>query len=137
PVPPPPPSPPGPPSGPPPLYYLLAHAWLALGDDEAVLRTLSALLGALAVPLLGLLGAALFERRVGLLAAALLAGAPAHVFYSRDARMYPLLTLLLLLATYALVRATGERGAAAALGAAGDEFPPYGRTVSAAGGEFP
>src|SRR3954454_22059426 len=89
----------------PPLYYLIAHAWLALGRAEIVLRALSALLGALAVPLLGLLGAALFNRRVGLVAAALLAIAPAHVFYSRDARMYPLLTLLLLIAAYALVRA--------------------------------
>ncbi|HZS02865.1 MAG TPA: glycosyltransferase family 39 protein [Chloroflexota bacterium] len=98
----------------PPLYYLLAHAWLALGQDEAVLRSLSALLGALAVPLLGLLGAALYGRGVGLLAAALLAAAPAHVFYSRDARMYPLLTLLVLVAVYALVRATGTSAPAAA-----------------------
>jgi 4-amino-4-deoxy-L-arabinose transferase-like glycosyltransferase len=90
----------------PPLYYLLAHAWLTFGHEETVLRALSAILGAVAVPLVGLLGAALFDRRAGLLAAALLACAPAHVFYSRDARMYPLLTLLVLLAAYALVRAT-------------------------------
>jgi hypothetical protein len=90
----------------PPLYYLLAHAWLGLGRDESVLRALSALLGALAVPLVGLLGAALFDRRVGVIVAGLLAAAPAHLFYSRDARMYPLLTLLVLVAAYALVRAT-------------------------------
>jgi hypothetical protein len=112
----------------PPLYYLLAHAWLALGRDESVLRTLSALLGALAVPLVGLLGAALFDRRVGMVAAALLAVAPAHVFYSRDARMYPLLTLLVLVATYALVRATGAGRDVGHGGArtAGDEPPRYG-----------
>src|SRR5918912_3546877 len=92
----------------PPLYYLLAHAWLGLGSDETTLRLLSALLGALAVPLLGLLGAELAGRRAGLLAAALLAVAPAHVFYSRDARMYSLLALLGVVALYALVRA--ERG---------------------------
>ncbi len=97
----------------PPLYYLLAHAWLRLGDSEAVLRALSALLGALTVPVVGLLGATLFDRRVGLGAAALLAGAPAHVFYSRDARMYPLLTLLLTLGLYALVRARAARRGAA------------------------
>jgi mannosyltransferase len=89
----------------PPLYYVLAHAWLALGPEETVLRALSVVLGALTVPVVGALGATLFGRRAGLLAAALLAVAPAHVFYSRDARMYPLLTLLLAVALYALVRA--------------------------------
>jgi len=114
----------------PPLYYLLAHAWLALGRDETVLRTLSALLGALAVPFVGLLGAAVFDRPVGLVAAALLAAAPAHVFYSRDARMYPLLTLLVLVGTYALVRAARPAGQSDATGdgeVAGDPSPPHGR----------
>ena len=96
----------------PPLYYLLAHAWLGLGSDETALRLLSATLGALTVPLLGAVGARLGGPRVGLLAAALLAVAPAHVFYSRDARMYPLLVLLGALALYALIRARqgGARG---------------------------
>ena len=89
----------------PPLYYLLAHAWLGLGSDETALRLLSAALGALTVPVLGAVGARLGGPRLGLLAAALLAVAPAHVFYSRDARMYPLLVLLGTLALYALVRA--------------------------------
>jgi len=88
----------------PPAYYLLAHLWLAGGTEESWLRGLSALLGAATVPVLGLLGAELFGRRVGLAAALLLALAPAHVFYSRDARMYPLLALLCTVALYALVR---------------------------------
>ncbi len=95
----------------PPLYYLLAHLWLGLGSDETTLRTLSALLGALTVPLLGALGTRLAGPRVGLLAAALLTVAPAHVFYSRDARMYALLVLLATLSLYALARARqGGRG---------------------------
>ena len=104
----------------PPLYYVLAHAWLALGGnnvaagpvDEARLRLLSVLLGAAAVPLLGAVGTLLRGRAVGLAAAVLLALAPAHVFYSRDARMYPLLVLLCLAATLALLRAlhTGRAG---------------------------
>lgn len=92
----------------PPLYYLLAHGWLRLGADETTLRSLSALLGALTVPLLGLVAARIGGPRVGLLAAGLLAIAPAHVFYSRDARMYPLLAGLGLVGLYALLRA--ERG---------------------------
>jgi 4-amino-4-deoxy-L-arabinose transferase-like glycosyltransferase len=97
----------------PPAYYLLAHAWLALGREEIVLRTLSALLGALTVPVVGALGAELFGRRVGIVAATLLALAPAHLFYSRDARMYSLLALLLALGLYALVRALRAPGTAA------------------------
>jgi hypothetical protein len=89
----------------PPLYYVLAHLWLALGRDEATLRLLSVLLGAAAVPLLGAVGALVGGRGVGLAAAWLLAVAPAHVFYSRDARMYPLLVLLCLAGPLALLRA--------------------------------
>jgi len=75
------------------------------------LRLLSVLLGAATVPLAGALGAELFDRRAGLVGAALLALAPAHIFYSRDARMYPLLGFLVVLALYALVRATRSGGA--------------------------
>jgi 4-amino-4-deoxy-L-arabinose transferase-like glycosyltransferase len=94
----------------PPLYYVLAHGWLALGRDpaaadEATLRLLSVLLGAAAVPLLGLVGARLMGPGAGLAAAWLLALAPAHLFYSRDARMYPLLVLLCLAGTLALLQA--------------------------------
>ncbi|MEP7356330.1 MAG: glycosyltransferase family 39 protein [Anaerolineales bacterium] len=72
----------------PPLYYLLLHAWLAVGQGELWMRLPSALAGVLAVALLGLAGALLGGRPVGLLAAALLAVSPLAVWYSREARMY-------------------------------------------------
>jgi 4-amino-4-deoxy-L-arabinose transferase-like glycosyltransferase len=73
----------------PPLYYLLLHGWTALfGPGDAAVRSLGALLGALAVlPVYGI-GARLAGRRAGLLAALLLALNPFLVWYSQEARMF-------------------------------------------------
>lgn len=72
----------------PPLYYLLLHYWMALGQSEFWLRLPSALTGCFAVLLMWKTGAAFGNRQVGLLAAALLALSPLHIWYSREARMY-------------------------------------------------
>ncbi|PVB61603.1 glycosyltransferase family 39 protein [Labrenzia sp. 011] len=81
----------------PPLHNVIL--WLTmpvLGDSETALRLPSALLGVLAVWLIYLTGRALAGEGqgagcVGLLAAALLALSPFHVWYSTEARMYALL----------------------------------------------
>ena len=81
----------------PPLYYALMQFWLAaFGKDAAVLRLLSVVIGVAAVPLLYLVAKNLFDRRVGLTAAFLLAIAPLHIYYSQELRMYGLVTLLAL-----------------------------------------
>ena len=77
----------------PPLYYVLLHLWLALGDGPAAVRLLSATVSTLNIPALYALGARLFGRRVGLLAAAVLALSPFHVYLAQEARMYALLSL--------------------------------------------
>lgn len=78
----------------PPGYQLLLAVFIALfGESEAAVRALSALAGALAVPLLYLLGRNLFGRAEGLLAAALLAVSVNAVFYSQEARSFALLLL--------------------------------------------
>ena len=83
----------------PPLYYLLLRAWSeVVGWGAPSARLLSVLIGTAAVPLLYLAGRRLFGRRAGLLAAALLAISPLHVYYSQEVRMYGLVTLLGLLA---------------------------------------
>ncbi|MFH1085253.1 MAG: glycosyltransferase family 39 protein, partial [Chloroflexota bacterium] len=79
----------------PPLYYTLLHYWILLGESEAAVRGLSALAGVLTVPVIYGLGCAWFGRRVGLIAAALLAVNPYHVWYSQEARMYALVALLM------------------------------------------
>jgi uncharacterized membrane protein len=101
----------------PPLYYLLLHVWMRLGDGEAVVRALSALCSTLTIPVIYLLGRRLVGRGVGLLAALILAVSPFHVYFGQEARMYALLTLNASLAMYALARLlTDPRAATQALG---------------------
>ncbi len=86
----------------PPLYYTLLHFWLAFGDGEAALRSLSALAGIATVPVMYGLGRAIGGHRLGLLAALLLAISPLHVQFGQEARMYALLTLMATLAMWGL-----------------------------------
>lgn len=88
----------------PPLYYLLLHFWMRMGTDAGTIRALSALAGVLNIPVLYLLGRHLAGRRVGLLAASILAVSPFHVRFAQEARMYTWLNLNVSLATLALVR---------------------------------
>ncbi len=90
----------------PPLYYALVGGLMKLfGESDFVLRLPSALFGAAATPIVFALGRALFGRRAGWIAALFLAVHPLHVFYSREARVYPLLLCLTMLVLLALWRA--------------------------------
>ncbi len=88
----------------PPLWQLLMHGWsLAAGQNEAALRLLPALAGALCVPLAWAWLARLFpeERGVALLAALLMATGPALLLYGQEARMYTLVLALALASLWA------------------------------------
>ena len=92
--------------GSPPLYYLLLHGWMALvGTGEAATRALSLLFALAAVPVAWWAGSALFERRVGVLAAAGAAGSPFLTYYAQETRMYSLVVILSLLACASFVLA--------------------------------
>ncbi len=93
-----------------PLYHLLAHGCLFLGDNEVTLR-----LPALAAGLAGILAVffivkSLYDPTAGLAAALVLAVSPFHVFHSHHARYYTLLMLFGLLSTWFLTRAAGHGG---------------------------
>ncbi|GAB4409836.1 MAG: hypothetical protein Kow00123_23290 [Anaerolineales bacterium] len=78
-----------------PLYFLALRPWLAVfGEGEAGLRSFSVVAGAALVPLIFHLGARLFGRRVGWLAAGLTAVAPYAVWYSQEGKMYAWVALL-------------------------------------------
>src|SRR4051794_14403023 len=63
--------------GTPPAYYVAAWCWGHLfGTGEVGLRSLSALLGAAAIPLAGILATSIAGRRAGIAAAALVAANP-------------------------------------------------------------
>lgn len=75
----------------PPLYYALLHLWAQLfGFAPLSLRLFSLAAGLPAIPLAYLLGRDLFDRRAGLLAAAIVAVNPLAIFYSQEVRMYGL-----------------------------------------------
>lgn len=88
----------------PPLYYLLLHVWMRLGDDQAVVRGFSALCSTLTIPAIYLLGRRLADQKLGLLAALILAVSPFHIHFAQEARMYALMALNASLAMVALAR---------------------------------
>jgi len=89
----------------PPLYYALVWLWTKVfGTSEWGLRSLSALAGVAAVPVVYAIGAALKSPRVGLVAAAFAAVSPLLVWYSQEARAYMLFMLLTSVAFLFLLR---------------------------------
>ncbi len=96
----------------PPLYFPLMHLWVSLiGDTEFATRFVSAGVSLLAVPLTYRLGATLGDRRLGLIAALLMAVAPFQVWHGQDARNYAMLTTAAALSLWAFVSLwQGRRG---------------------------
>lgn len=87
----------------PPLYYHGLHYWMNwFGDSETSVRLPSALISLLNVGLIYVLGRRLFNHRVGLLAAGLLAVSPLHIWFAQEARMSVFMTTILLLASILL-----------------------------------
>lgn len=79
----------------PPLYFVVIWGWARVfGHDPAVLRALSAICGIALVPVVFLAARRLVSPRAGLFAAALVTVSPIMVWYSQEARVYMLLTLL-------------------------------------------
>lgn len=79
----------------PPLYYLVLKAWIIIfGTSEIAVRILSVLFGVATIFVVYLIGKKLFGFKVGMATAAFLATAPLHIYYSQEARMYSLETLL-------------------------------------------
>ena len=102
-----------------------------MAPSAVTLRSLSAVCGVLTVVVAYLWGRWLRGPRAGLLGALLLALAPMAVYYSREAKAYPFVTLFALLGTYLwaryLVRAgrAGSDAGAAPLRAPRWAWPAY------------
>ncbi|MCS6802141.1 MAG: glycosyltransferase family 39 protein [Dehalococcoidia bacterium] len=94
----------------PPFYYWSLQLWTALvGWNELSVRFYSVALGTLTVAGVIAFGSRAVGQRSAWLAAAALALSPLHVAYSFEVRMYALVTLLALLATWQWWRvATGR-----------------------------
>lgn len=89
----------------PPLYFLLVKAFMLLGQTEFIIRLPSALASTGAVFVLYLIGRDLFDEKVGLTGALLLAISPLQLLYAQEARMYAQLLLLTCLSGWTFIRA--------------------------------
>lgn len=96
--------------GRPPIYIILAHFWIKLfGTEEVATRSLSAIFGVASIPLIYLIGKELFDRKVGLISAFLMAISQFQIYYSQDIRYYSLFVLMTLVSYYFFVIALRNR----------------------------
>ena len=85
------------------LYYLILRAWLHLGQSPLFIRSLSALVSAASLPAIYWVAKLLYDRRVALIATALLAFNAYSARYAQEARSYALFTLLAALSSGLLI----------------------------------
>ena len=87
--------------GRPPLYIILAHFWIKLfGTTEMATRSLSAIAGVAAIPVLYVVGRNLFDKKVGLISAFLMAIPLFQIYYSQEFRYYSVYVLITLISFY-------------------------------------
>lgn len=90
-----------------PIYFILTRGWTGLlGGAIAITRSVSAIIGLSALPLMYLLCQELFNSTwVGWIGTAILAVSPFHVLYAQEARPYSILTVAILLSSLFFLRA--------------------------------
>ncbi|MCU1302474.1 MAG: hypothetical protein JWQ87_2758 [Candidatus Sulfotelmatobacter sp.] len=76
------------------LYYVLLRGWLHFGFNPFFVRSFSVLCSLAALPAIFWLGCKLFDRRVGLIAVALMSCNAYAIRYAQEARSYSLFLLL-------------------------------------------
>lgn len=96
-----------------PLYYILLHFWLELGQSEAFIRALSAVFTVACIPLVYLLGKRLLDVQTAVIAALLLGINQFAIVFGQEARGYALTQFLVTLATVLFSRALSMRSGAA------------------------
>lgn len=92
----------------PPLYYLLLKFWTQMfGSSEVSLRFPSILFGVATIYLVYLMAVNFLKgRKLGILAALLLATSQFHIYYSQEARMYSMAAFFAALSVYTFMRQT-------------------------------
>jgi mannosyltransferase len=85
------------------LYYVLLRAWLHFGQSPLFIRSLSVVISAATVPAIYWVAQLLYDRRVALLATALLTFNAYSIRYAQEARSYSLFLLLATLSSGFLI----------------------------------
>ena len=85
----------------PPLYYLVLKYWSSLfGYSEVSLRIPSVIFGVATVYLIYLIAIKVFNKQMALMAAVLMTTSGLAIYYSQEARMYPLAAFLVTILVY-------------------------------------
>jgi mannosyltransferase len=84
----------------PPLFFYLLIPFYVISPSESVLRIVSAVSGIASIPVMYYLGAKLFNNKLGLVGALLLALSPFAIYYSQELRPYSLFLFFSILAFY-------------------------------------
>jgi len=92
----------------PPLYTVLLHFWIKLGDSDAHVKLLSVLFGAASVWAIYLLTSRVGNHLAALVSSLLLSVSESVIHYSIEARAYSLFLFLSLLSTYCFASALLE-----------------------------
>ncbi|MBD2481047.1 glycosyltransferase family 39 protein [Planktothrix sp. FACHB-1365] len=94
-----------------PLYFLLARGWMFVGGNSILAsRILPAFISLISLPLMYLLAWELFQSsQTALLATAFLALSPFDILFAQTARQYSLLTLMVIVSSYCLLKAVRWR----------------------------
>lgn len=85
----------------PPLSYVLMHFWLYFSSSEIWVRLLSVIFGLASIWMLYKFAIKVFNEKIALLSALLLAISPYHVYYSQEARMYSEATFFAVVSMFA------------------------------------
>ncbi|MGV8141774.1 MAG: glycosyltransferase family 39 protein [Candidatus Woesearchaeota archaeon] len=89
----------------PPLYYIILFFWVKIfGTSAVMLRLLSVIISCVSIYLIYLLASTIYDYRIGLYSALLLALSPIHIFYAQEARAYSLVVMFSILSTYYYIR---------------------------------
>jgi uncharacterized membrane protein len=99
-----------------PLHYILLHMWRHLGTSELAMRTLSVLLGVVAVCLFYTMSVFLFTQRVTVFGTLIFATSPFFIWYSQEVRYIILMMATALLTMYILQRLHARSGVGAWVG---------------------
>ncbi len=95
----------------PPLFHTLLHYWIVyFGRSEVAVRGFPIVWGIVAIPLMYWVARDIYDRRVGAIAAAMVAISPFLIWYAQEARMYTMVLVFALLSTGALWKGLRRRG---------------------------
>ena len=87
------------------FYYFALHLWMGVvGDSAFAVRFFSVIFGVATIPIVYRAARELFDGRVALVTALVIAVAPFHIAYSQESRMYAQLGFWSALALWAFVR---------------------------------